>query len=392
MLVRNQFTHDSRVEKEARTLAGAGYAVTVVAEQDGALPASETRDTYDVVRVRRGAARAPILRFLQYRSRLIEALIATQPQILHAHDSDALGPVAAVAGRLRIPFVYDAHDLWLGRPRRGRTRTYFALAQAFYALLEWRLVPLAAAWLTVTIPIARHLERRYRIGPVQVVANYPELSGLEDAAERPLDLRALPGGSRIPPGPIVLYLGGLMAGRGLESLVTAVSTMPANAQLVLLGQGALGPALRELAEAGGLGSRVHILPPVAPDQVVSAAAGASIGVSPYVASSLNNRYSLPNKLFQYMAAGIPVVASDFPQVREVIERSGAGRCVDTSDPAAIGAAVSAILNDPAVAATMGAAGRRAIESRFNWEVAAESLLAIYRGVSAEASARGGQAR
>jgi glycosyltransferase involved in cell wall biosynthesis len=383
MLVRNPFTHDSRVEKEARTLTAAGYAVTVVAELDAALPASARRDGYDVVRVGRGPARAPIVRFREYERRLIQALIATRPEILHAHDSNALGPVATVAARLRIPFVYDAHELWLGRPRRGRGRLYFALYRAYYAWLERRWLHRAAAWITVTPPIVRHLEHRYRIGPVTLVPNYPELAEL--AVGGPISFSELVGPVRLPSSAdVVLYLGGLMAGRGLEQLVTAVGRMPATAHLVLLGEGGSAGSLRRQAEAEGVAARVHFLPPVAPDRVVSAAAGASLGVSPYQPSSLNYRYSLPNKIFQCMAAGIPVVASDFPQVREVVEETGAGRCVDSTDPAAIGAAVSAILGDPVLRRAMGAAGRQAIESRFNWDVSAAALMAVYERVSREA--------
>ncbi|HET8777902.1 MAG TPA: glycosyltransferase, partial [Candidatus Limnocylindria bacterium] len=136
--------------------------------------------------------------------------------------------------------------------------------------------------------------------------------------------------------------------------------------------------LRRRATAKGSGERVHVLPPVASSEVIDVAASADIGVSPIVPSCLNYRYSLPNKLFQYMAAGLPVVASDFPQVREVVEGAGCGVVVDTRRPAEIARAINDVLADPDEARAMGERGRRAVQERFNWATSAQALLDVYR--------------
>lgn len=377
MLVLNPFTHDTRVEKEAATLIDAGYRVTVVAEAAPGLPQREVIRGVEVVRVQRRRSRLPGLRLFAYARQLERALLAQRPEIIHAHDSNALLPVARAARRLGVPFVYDAHDLWTGRPRRGRSRAYFAASQLYYRLLEARLVPRAAAHLTVSQPIARHLERVYHLPEVTLVPNYPPaLPGID-----PRDLRSQPGAEGIPTGAdVILYLGGLMADRGIEQLVRAVAELP-TAHLALLGEGALAEEIRELALVLGIGDRVHLLAPVPSDEVVAYAASATIGVSPIIPSCLNYRYSLPNKLFQYMAAGIPVVASDFEQVREVVIGSDAGLTVDMTDPAAMAAALQTLLADATARARMGRNGRTAIASRFNWARAADALLAVYRAVS-----------
>lgn len=375
MLVRNRFTNDTRVEQEARTLTGAGYAVTVVADAGPGLPERETRDGFGVVRVARGGPAVPGLRFVVHELRLARRLAALRPDVLHAHDSNALVPVALAARRTRVPFVYDAHDLWLGRPRRERSRLYFALGNAWYALVERLLVPRAAAVLTVSEPIARHLERRYRVPEVTLVPNYPAPELATAAPSR--SLREIPGGQALDPHrPVVLYLGGLMGGRGLEELVTAMVEVP-EGQLVLVGDGVLGEPLRRRAHDLGIGDRVHLLDPVPPGDVVSVAASADVGVSPIVPSCLNYRYSLPNKLFQYLAAGLPVVASDFPQVRDVVAGADAGLLVDTSRPSAIAAAIRELLADPARRAAMGTRGRAAVTDRFNWATSATALLGVY---------------
>jgi glycosyltransferase involved in cell wall biosynthesis len=172
-----------------------------------------------------------------------------------------------------------------------------------------------------------------------------------------------------------------MGGRGLEQLVDAAATFD-GADLVLLGSGPLEAALVRRARDAGSAERVHLLAPVPSDEVVDYAASADVGVSPIVPSCLNYRYSLPNKLFQYMAAGVPVVASDFPQVREVVEGSGSGVVVDTTRPELIASAVNRILADPEEARAMGERGRAAVDERYNWSTAAETLLSVYAGLRA----------
>ena len=376
MLVRNAYTHDTRVEKEARTLVAAGYRVTVVADAAPGLPERESRGGSDVVRVPRRGPRLPGLRFALHEMRLARRLRALRPDVFHAHDSNALLPVAIAARSLRVPFVYDAHDLWLGRPRRERSRAYFALNQAYYAVLERLLVPRAAVTITVSPPIVDHLRARYGLERVALVPNYPEAP----VDGRVVDVRTLPGSDRIDAGrPVVLYLGGLMAGRGLEQLVDAIALEPA-AQLVLVGDGMLAGQLSERARRAGVGDRVHLLPPVAPDDVIAVAASADIGVSPIVPSCLNYRYSLPNKLFQYMAAGIPVVASDFPQVRDIVEGARCGVVTDTTRPGEMAWAIRRVLDDPTEARAMGERGRDAVAERYNWATAAATLEEVYRFV------------
>lgn len=374
MLVRNAFTHDTRVEKEAQTLTAAGYRVTVVADAAPGLPERERRAAIDVLRVPRAGPRLPGIRFVAHELRLARRLRAIRPDILHAHDSNALVPVALAARALRVPYVYDAHDLWLGRPRRERSRLYFVLNQALYTVVERLLVPRAAATITVSPPIVDHLARRYGLDHVGLVPNYPV------PGDRPVprDIHLLPGGDGVHPDlPVVLYLGGLMGGRGLAELVDAVAIVD-GVQLVLLGEGVLAGELRRRAERMGVGERVHVVPPVPPDDVLAVAASADVGVSPIVPSCLNYRYSMPNKLFQYMGAGIPVVASDFPQVRAVVESASCGLVVDTTRPAAIADAIRRILSDREAARAMGARGRAAVEDRYNWSSAAATLVEVYR--------------
>lgn len=381
MCLRNPYTHDSRVEKEARTLYGAGYAVTIVCKDAAGLPSVEVRDGIRVLRVARSRLPIPGWRFLLNSRRFERVLAETRPQILHAHDSDTLGPVAATARRLGIPFVYDAHELWLGQGRWGRSWLWFALMYLFFSVLERRLIHRSAAQVTVSAPIARWLEQRYHLQHVELIPNYPEAR-----EESRRDLRSRIDPQDLPPeAPLVLYLGGLMEERGLEALIQSIPLWRSDAHLALLGRGTFEDTLQRLAVELGVQRRMHVLTPVPPDEVVGWAASADLGVSPIAPSLLSYRYSLPNKLFQYMAAGLPVVASDFPQVRDVVVGSDAGLCVDTTDARQIASAIDGLLADADLRRAMGRNARRAVEERYNWDVAARTLIGVYRSLGIDTS-------
>jgi glycosyltransferase involved in cell wall biosynthesis len=378
MLLRNPYTHDTRVEKEAATLTEAGHRVTVIADAGPGLPEREERDGVHVIRVDRPFARVPGLRFLAGELRRWAALVRSRPDVLHAHDSNALLPVWLAAWRLHRPFVYDAHELWLGRPPRERSTLYTLLSRTWYRAVERLAVPRAAAVLTVSAPIADALATRYHLRDVTLVENYPPAA--EAAAHEVAELRELPGGEAISAdAPVVLYIGGLMAGRGIEAVVDAVAQLP-QVELVLLGDGPLAGELQRRAASLGVEGRVHRLGPVPSARVIAYACSADIGVAPVIPDSLNNRYSLSNKLFQYMAAGLPVVASDLPQIRAVVEGADAGAVVDFGQPEAIASAIGALLQDRDEARAAGERGRTAIQRELNWERAGARLVAAYTGV------------
>jgi glycosyltransferase involved in cell wall biosynthesis len=374
MLLLNPFTHDSRVEKEARTLLDAGYRVTVVAPAAEGLPRRELRSGVDVIRVRRPGW-PPLLRFFLVRRRMARVAIRLRPDAIHAHDTETLEIAGRAAAALQVPIVYDGHELWLERVRRGRSAVYAALTNQYFATIEHRWLPRVAARITVSEPIAEHLRRRYGVSDIIVLPNYPMPV---EPPEPPWQLRRLPGASGVPAGaPIVLFIGNATEGRGIEELMAAMEMLP-GAHLVLLGAADQEDYVRPLARRHGLADRVHVTPRVPTEHVVAYAASATVGMAAIPPVSLSYRYSLPNKLFQCMQAGLPVVASDFAQVREIVEGAGAGITVDPLDARAIAAAIRTYLDDPARRRADGERGRVAVRERFNWTEVAPRLLEVYR--------------
>jgi glycosyltransferase involved in cell wall biosynthesis len=154
--------------------------------------------------------------------------------------------------------------------------------------------------------------------------------------------------------------------------------------IVILGNVGSRPewaGLRQLAAQPPYGGRVFILPPVPPDALLVLTSGARVGLIPFRLSGLM-RLALPNKLFEYAAAGIPVITPDLPVIRQVVERFGYGVFCDFSSPAAVAEAIRTVLADPDRYAAMQA-GARAAAAVYNWEAQEAVLLDLYRRVLGE---------
>jgi len=386
MFVTNTVSIDVRVTKEAATLAEAGHEVTVLGLADHDLPAEESLEGFRVRRLRPDTLRTPArgvrraltpLRsawaLLDYSWRALRVATAERFDVYHAHDLVTLPVAWAARARRGGRLVYDAHELFTEMARLD------AVSRRFFRALEALLIGRADRVVTVNDSIAAELARRYRVRPPLVVRNCPRTFGRRhDRSQSTLRDRArVPGGT-----PVVLYQGLYLPHRGLENLVRAAGLF-ARAHLVLMGWGPLRDPLRRLAEETGLAGRVTFIDPVPQGDLLAVTAGADLGVIPYRNVGLNNFYTSPNKLYEYCAAGVPVVASRFPELVKVVEGLALGRTFDPDDPASIAAAVDALVEDPAELARvrMGAA---AAADRFTWEREGRLLLDAYEALPAGA--------
>ena len=306
------------------------------------------------------------------------------PLVLHAHDLRGLA--AAVAARDRIgrgEIVYDSHEIFVEAgehaERPGRAR------HALRAL-ERRLAASAVALVTVNEALAERLGPALGIKRVVVVRNCPpRWTPPADGTDR------LRGATGIPAAaPILLYHGGLAPGRGIDTLIAAVREPGLeDAHLVFLGFGPWAARVRALAAQRSSAGRVHVLPPVPPDELLEWVAGADVAVAPIEPTTLNHRLSTPNKVFEALAAGVPVVASDFPQLRAIVDGLGdgpLGAVADPRDPHAVAAAVRSILDaDAPGRATLRARCLAAAHARWNWETESAGLVALVGDLAGRAA-------
>jgi glycosyltransferase involved in cell wall biosynthesis len=274
--------------------------------------------------------------------------------------------------------VYDSHEIYMAwGPVLGQPR----LLRAVIGRWEHRLARGAAAVVTVGQALADELRARLGVARVVVVHNCPPRwdppAVPEDRIRRAL---ALPAET-----PVVLCHGGFMANRGLEETAAAIRQPGLEAaHLVFLGYRAafIGPILADPRLAG----RVHHLAAVSPAEVTSWVAGADVDVMAILPADLNSRVSTPNKLFESLAAGTPVVSSDLPARRAIIlgdPLGPLGALCDPTSPASIATAIRSILELDAAARTdLRERVRRAAHERWNWETESARLLELYRELAA----------
>lgn len=388
MLVRNDCRTDYRVLKEAASLARAGYEVTVVGVHTYGPGEREQRQGFTIVRVPVEPARTPVGKainlFPRALRRMAKAAAATRAAVYHAHDSDAILP-AWLAARATpgARLIYDAHEVGFYTLRETLTGFPFRLPVLTWFWDRWndRIVRRHVdAVITVNEALAEVQAAHYGIPRPTVVMNCPPRFEPTPAMRAVLPTRL----GVDPARPIALVQGMFSPGRGdgppLEAVVRSAGLWTEGV-IVMLGNVGSRPewaGLRRLAAQPPYAGRVFILPPVPPDELLVLTSGARIGLIPFRLSGLM-RFALPNKLFEYAAAGIPVITPDLPVIRQVVERFGYGVFCDFADPAAVADAINCVLADPDRYAAMQA-GARAAAAVYNWETQEAVLLALYRQV------------
>jgi glycosyltransferase involved in cell wall biosynthesis len=293
--------------------------------------------------------------------------------IWHAEDLEtlplALGLRRAFGGRV----LFDSHELFLeaaGRARMNRVR------RAILRAAERRWITAADAVETVNDAVAGELSRRHRIAPPLVVRNCRSLWIPPSDFVSPLRAAAAEAGLDAA-RPIVIVHGGFQVDRGFEETLDALRERPA-VNVVFLGYGPLEASFRALAATAPWRGRLAILPAVDPDDVVPWLAGADLSSCLIQPTTLNHRLSTPNKLFEAVTAGVPIVASDLPAIAEIVRGYDVGRLVDPSDTVAIGRAFDAILAlTPVERDALRGRARAAATTELNWEHEFARLAAVY---------------
>jgi glycogen(starch) synthase len=280
-------------------------------------------------------------------------------------------PVALGLGRRhRASVVYDARDIYLEARNLARMR---GPARWLLAAAERRWAHRSARVITVNDAYADVLEGRLRVRRPLVVMNCSDRYEPPDPPVRRFHDRLGLGPDRL----VVLYHGGLFPFRGIEQLIAAMDALP-QADLVLMGYGALEAELPARIAASPAGARIHVLPAVAPADLHDWVAAADVAAMPIQPSTLNHRLTTPNKLFEAMTAGVPVVASDLPGMASIVTETRCGVLCDPTDPASIAAAIRQLLDAPPDDRRQyGARGRSAVATRYNWAAQAAGLFAEY---------------
>jgi glycosyltransferase involved in cell wall biosynthesis len=271
--------------------------------------------------------------------------------------------------------IYDCRDILL------RSRAYERMPRRVHAVLaryERKLARATDQVITVNEPYAEIVTRLFDIEPPPIVMNCPErwerpAEGTDLIRQR-LNLPAMTG--------IVLYQGGLKTDRGIEECMDAILQVP-DAALVLLGFGPGRRHYQELSESDRFRGRVHVLDAVPPQELLPWTASADVMVMAIQASSLNHRYTTPQKLFEAIAAGVPVVASDLPGMASIVTATGCGELCDPASPTSIADAIRRILQAPPdVRAEYARRASESARATYNWEAQLVVLGTVYGKLAA----------
>lgn len=372
---------DARVLRHVRYFSSLGLAVTVLSfdsKPDSNLSSMDgvTGITWPGFRNAKGTAKNWVLpkKVLFYLAKLISIFTFNLLAYLKlgnqrfdfylANDFDTLPLASWLARRSGGRLIYDSHELY-AEQRPETPKFYVRIIHAW----EKQLSRHADCILTVNASIARTLSQRYLLKtPPRVVFNVPE---------RPVSFLPKDKISRS-----LLYHGTFMRDRGLPELVSAIADVP-DVTLLLRGSGELEEELKGLVNQLGISSRVSFEPPVAVDAVIPEASRFEIGIVFLSPNSLNNQLGLPNKIFEYMHAGLAVLSNDVPELKSMIEKEDIGVCIPKIEKDSIAQTIRHLLSNPGRLRQYQENARRAAQEKYHFEHEKVKWLQILEGASTD---------
>ncbi len=327
--VTSDLVTDQRVHKVSQTLYEDGFDVLLVGRQ---LPTSlplQQRD-YKTLRLKLRFTRSALF-YMSFNIRLFFELLFRKADVLLSNDLDTLPANFLVSVIKRIPLVYDSHEFYTGVPELQHR----PFIRGIWERIEGFIFPRLRQAYTVNQSIARLYLEKYG-KRLEVVRNVPYLQIVETAEP------AYPAGKKI-----ILYQGaGINMNRGAEELILSMQYLPAEEySLSIVGGGDVLDQLQTLAAEHGLIDKVHFTGKVPFQELRDITRKAHLGISIDKPTNINYLYSLPNKVFDYIHAGLPVLCSDLPEIKAVVESYRTGTFIERHDPEHIAERIRFVFSD-----------------------------------------------
>lgn len=350
--------HDTRIFlKMCRSLAAAGHDVSLVVA-DGL--GDEQLDGVHIFGVDKPRGRLERMRSAT--RRVLAKALELDTDLYHLHDPELL-PAGLALRRRGKRVVFDAHE---DLPRQILSKHYLhPLVRRPLSAAVGRFEHFACRRLTYVIGATPAICDKFAslgIGATNI-NNYPMLGELADDVQRS------------EKGTDVAYVGGIAAIRGIRQVVTAMEFCRTEVRLNLVGEFAEKDVKAEVSTFPGW-PKVRELGFLSRQEVKKVLGRSVAGIVTFLPEP-NHIDAQPNKMFEYMSAGLPVVGANFPLWREIIEGNECGICVDPLVPSEIAGAIDQLVEKPALAKRMGENGRRAVHERYNWGIEEAKLLALY---------------
>ena len=364
-VVLNNFTNDNRVLKISESLVADGFDVQIVGLLKGEVAEHEELRKLKIHRIRLRTMQWPentigrLVKFAEFTWRTIRAY--RKFDVWHCNDTEAFAiGIAAKITRPKLKLVYDCHEF--EAERNGKPRWMLRMVYAFERLfIHW-----ASDVITVSPSIAAAYQSRYKLDQVHLIRNAPHRKASIEKSNRFRVNFGIPSHERI-----FLYQGAFVSNRGLEQTLVAFERMP-HVHLVCMGYGSLEPLV---AEAANKFANIHFQPAVPYHEVLQYTSSADVGLLSVQPSCLSYLYCLPNKLFEYIQAGIPILANRLTDCEALITEYQIGTTIASFEPELLIDAVQEMNGRDLTAFTLGL--QRAANN-FNWEVEERTLFDLYR--------------
>lgn len=349
--VSNDLVTDQRVSKICRTLKELDYEIFLIGRKNYSKH-TLNRD-YKTKRIRMLFNRG-FLFYSELNIRLFFLLLFTKKDVLFSNDLDTLLPNYLVSKIQGKELIFDSHELFSEIPELENRK----FVKSFWLGIERRVLPKLKKVITVSGAIKKHYEDLYNIN-VSVVRNLPSIKKTE--TERfPFSIKNKK---------VILYQGSVNIGRGLELMIDAIKLLD-NYILVIIGSGDIIDDLEQKVLREKIETKVKFTGKILPKDLKKLTHNADLGLSLEEDLGLNYRYALPNKIFDYIQAEIPVIVSDLPEMKKLVESYQVGKVLYDRTPESLASQIQEVINNDYTSVLLKA------KKELNWSNEKEKLIQL----------------
>jgi glycosyltransferase involved in cell wall biosynthesis len=361
LAVTNDIVTDNRLHKIAVSLGNYGYKVTIAGRRFGNSENIYGR-TYKTRRFKLWFNKSALF-YANYNIRLFFYLLKQPFDIIVANDLDTL-PACWLASKLRKKvIVFDSHELFTEVPELVNR----PIVKGFWKLTERLILPSIELGYTVSAPIQDYYKKKYKkdfelIRNVGMFQSEGEFKGFPEEV-------------------VIIYQGAVNIGRGIELMLEALKRLD-GVKLWIIGHGDILSSLKNLTLSYGVQEKVIFFGKVPWEKLMRYTKQAHIGISLEEDLGLNYRYALPNKLFDYIQARIPMIVSNLPEMRSLVQRYGVGLILENRNSECLADTINQLINDPSLNLVL----KQNLElaaMELCWQREEEKVILLYRKASAQ---------